>query len=260
MSHCDAESLALMSLGENVMTSEERLHLRSCAMCQTDLSSLRSVVGSAQSGPPVALLDPPPEVWHRIRDELDLSLGEASDEAGERASTGLETPTPVAEDEPGAKVVSLDEHRARRSGPGTWLLAAAGVGGILVGGVITASVVGSSGEQDLTVATTVDLEPLPDWDTAGTADLAVNEDGQQVLVVSLNDSSAGTDGYQEVWLIDENVEGMVSLGILEGSDGQFVVPDGVDVASFPIVDISNEPFDGDPTHSGDSITRGQIEV
>ena len=77
------------------------------------------------------------------------------------------------------------------------------------------------------------------------------------MSVRADDSS---DGYREVWLIDANVEGMVSLGILDGSSGQFVIPDGVEVGDFPIVDVSWEPLDGDPTHSGDSIVRGQIEA
>ena len=41
---------------------------------------------------------------------------------------------------------------------------------------------------------------------------------------------------------------------------EFAIPAGVDVGDFPIVDVSLEPFDGDPTHSGDSIVRGQIEA
>jgi hypothetical protein len=32
------------------------------------------------------------------------------------------------------------------------------------------------------------------------------------------------------------------------------------VATYPIVDVSLEPLDGDPTHSGDSIARGQIQA
>jgi len=32
------------------------------------------------------------------------------------------------------------------------------------------------------------------------------------------------------------------------------------VADYPLVDISIEPYDGNPTHSGDSIVRGQLDV
>ena len=34
--------------------------------------------------------------------------------------------------------------------------------------------------------------------------------------------------------------------------------DGVDLDEYSIVDISVEPIDGDPAHSGDSIVRGQL--
>jgi hypothetical protein len=36
------------------------------------------------------------------------------------------------------------------------------------------------------------------------------------------------------------------------------VPDGVDTAEFPVVDVSAEADDGDPAHSGDSIVRGTL--
>ena len=36
--------------------------------------------------------------------------------------------------------------------------------------------------------------------------------------------------------------------------------DSVDLARFSVVDVSAEPLDGDPTHSGDSIVRGALDV
>jgi len=242
VSHCDPETLALRSLGEVVGTPEEDTHLTSCEQCQTELASLRTVVvGARSSGPDLALESPPPHVWDRIRAEV-----------------GIAPPVTTVV----ATVVPLDERRRRRANrPATWLLAAAGIGGIVVGGVVTATVLGGSSPQDAEVAASVDLAPLPEWTASGTADLTVTEDGQQVLVVSLDAEASGKPaGYQEVWLIDENVEGMVSLGVLEGTSGEFVIPQGVDVGSFPIVDVSLEPFDGDPTHSGDSIARGTINA
>ena len=60
-----------------------------------------------------------------------------------------------------------------------------------------------------------------------------------------------------MWLIDANVEGMVSLGPAR-SDGIYAVPSDLDVAAFPIVDVSVEPPDGNPTHSGVSVLRGTL--
>ena len=47
-------------------------------------------------------------------------------------------------------------------------------------------------------------------------------------------------------------------GVLDGTDGVFAVPDDVDLAEYPLVDVSQEPFDDDPEHSGDSIVRGPL--
>jgi hypothetical protein len=60
-----------------------------------------------------------------------------------------------------------------------------------------------------------------------------------------------------VWLIDPTVSKMVSLGPLR-DDGVYDVPAGVDPFAFPIVDVSAEPVDGNPAHSGDSLLRGQL--
>ena len=51
----------------------------------------------------------------------------------------------------------------------------------------------------------------------------------------------------------------MSLGLLEGASGRFVVPDGIDLDEFTLVDVSAEPVDGDPAHSGDSIVRGELQ-
>ena len=63
---------------------------------------------------------------------------------------------------------------------------------------------------------------------------------------------------REVWLIRSDASGLVSLGLLEGDSGRFVVPDGIDLDEFTLVDVSAEPVDGDPAHSGDSIVRGEL--
>ena len=261
MLHCDPETLALRSLGEAVGTPEDDTHLAGCEECQSELAALRAVVATARDGGPVEIHQPSAHVWGRIQAQLNLSAlpveAPSAQSAGEPAD-GSTDPTPGDDDV--APVADLSQRRARRARPATWLLAAAGIGGIVVGGVATAAIVGpSTSGTDATVAASVDLAPLPAWDASGSAELGVTPDGQQVLTVSVT-ADEPSDGYREVWLIDTNVEGMVSLGILDGSNGEFVIPDGVEVGDFPIVDVSLEPFDGDPTHSGDSIVRGQIEA
>jgi len=52
---------------------------------------------------------------------------------------------------------------------------------------------------------------------------------------------------------------MYSVGLLDAGHGSFAVPADIGLSQYPIVDISDEPFDGDPTHSSVSMVRGTIE-
>lgn len=73
------------------------------------------------------------------------------------------------------------------------------------------------------------------------------------------DAPTSADGYREVWLIASDLSGLVSLGVLQGQEGRFDIPAGLDLEKFSLVDVSEEHFDGDPAHSGDSIVRGPLQ-
>jgi anti-sigma-K factor RskA len=85
----------------------------------------------------------------------------------------------------------------------------------------------------------------------------VRHDGREFLRLDDGKVAARSGEYLELWLIDTKVEGMVSLGIVDGN-GEFELPSGLRYADFPIVDISTEPYDGKPTHSGASLLRGSL--
>jgi len=117
-------------------------------------------------------------------------------------------------------------------------------------------------------ATTVDLRPteiaaatlsaFPDHPgAAGTADVEQTRNGELRVRVTL-DSPPPADAYREVWLIRNDAAALISLGILDSSSGTFPIPEGVDLTEYSLVDISVEPIDGDPQHSGDSIVRGEL--
>lgn len=110
----------------------------------------------------------------------------------------------------------------------------------------------SSGRSVATAA----LDPLADAGSA-TAELVELDDGFE-LHVELEGVQPG-DGYLEVWLINGEITELLSLGPAR-DDGTYRLPDGLDPAAFPVVDVSIEHFDGDPTHSGDSVFRGQFEL
>ena len=112
-------------------------------------------------------------------------------------------------------------------------------------------------DERAAVVAQVPLEALPGWSASGDAFVEQTPDGARTLVVTV-DGDTGDGGFREVWLIDRDVTRLVSLGVLDGTEGRFVIPAGLDLAEFPVVDVSEEPFDGNPGHSGDSIIRGVL--
>lgn len=93
----------------------------------------------------------------------------------------------------------------------------------------------------------------------GDATLVRLADGEYALDVDVSDLPDEATGFLELWIIDTQVQGMYSLGPLHGS-GRYPLPEHIDPAKFPVVDISIEPTDGVPAHSGTSILRGQLTV
>jgi hypothetical protein len=269
MEHVDPEVLSLVALGEPA-SDAVRAHLGTCPRCTAEVASLTATVAVARSvRPSDAPVAPPPAVWDRVRAELGLDPGRAGSNTP-NTSNMPDTPTapggpvgsvapptvapassatPPGADRTPAAVVPL----RRRVAP--WVAAAAACGVVVggAGGAWWASRDAGPAAPDV-VAEAV-LDPLPGWDASGGARVEVAPDGARTLVVSL-DGVGADEGYHEVWLIDRGVTRLVSLGVLTGAEGRFTVPPDLDLAEFPVVDVSDEPLDGDPTHSGDSIIRG----
>lgn len=237
MPHCDPEVIALRALGEDAGTSVDDQHLQACASCRTELDQLSAVVVAGRSlDPAQRLTDPPPAVWDRICAEL------ADD--------------PVAEPTAASAVVTELRPRRRWS---TGLLVAASVASLAAG--VVGAVIVTAGQDTApagTVVATTSLAPLPDHSGDGAAEV-VNAAGTETLHVDATGLTGG-DGFYEVWLIDPDTFEMVGLGVLDGEQGDFAVPAGLDLSRFSVVDVSLEPFDGDPTHSKDSVVRGQLSV
>ncbi len=234
-SHVDDDVLALLALGEPAGSTSDLAHIEECERCTDELDSLRDVVGLARVGAAEGpLVAPAPQVWDRIADEL-----------------GLESATRAP-----APVVPLDSRRRRPSAWG-WIAGAAAAG-LVVGGGGAWWVANRA--DPVTVQATAVLEPLPGWDASGSAVVETRSDGSRVLVVDLSKDTPSDDAFREVWLLKPDVSGLVSLGTLEGTSGRFDLPAGLDLSQFSVVDVSEEQFDGDPAHSGDSIVRGPLEA
>lgn len=243
---------------------------------------------SAPPGSPVGpLVAPPPAVWDRIAAEV--GLGEQTRQAGgdplptpAGAPAGIarvpDLPRPAAVDGPPAHVaaeprpVPGDEpasRRRERTGR-RWLLPAAVAAAVgIVVGAGAATVVGRvrapqqvSAQPVTTVLGRASLVALPGHAGSGEA-IMEQVGGQRRLVVDVN-GLRQQDGYLEVWLMDPGNGGLVSLGVLAGGGtslhGDYPVPATLDLAAYPAVDVSAEPFDGDPAHSADSIVRGTMGI
>ena len=260
MSHIDPEVLALQALGENAAGADDLRHIEDCADCRAELALLtrtaavgRSSIGEGE------LVAPPPRVWSRIAEELGLEAATVPDTAGQgpnlvAAPTETEpTASSVEPARPAAEPPLREPIPLRRR---NWarVLAVAAAAVLLVGG---AGLGWALLRPQPEVLASAALDPFPDWTgSEGTAELEENPDGSRVVTVRLDAPAA--EGYREVWLITSDATALVSLGVLDGEEGTFTVPAGIDTGEYDLVDISEEPYDGDPTHSGESIVRGQL--
>ena len=215
-----------------------------------DLARLGEIVRSLTADD-LARDEPPPAVWAGIaaRTGAATAAGEAAAPPTLRPVEGGRPAAPPAPRHP-----STGAPRRR-----AWGLAAAAAALVLVVAVGAVALTRDGDDEVGSVVASAELEPLPDEPTGAAsavrADL-VDHDGRLELDLPTGDLP-DADGFYEVWLIDTNVEGMVSLGPAR-SDGTYAVPSGVDPAQFPVVDVSIEPPDGDPTHSGVSVLRGTL--
>jgi hypothetical protein len=249
--HCTPEQLALAALREPLPASDAT-HLDRCGTCRAEVAALqraRDVLAVPQLAAPGAAVPPPPRVWDAIAAATGVSAVPSG--LSGPAISAVPDVAPVGASSGGAVV----PFRSRRR---PLLLAAAAVVAGAVVGAGAVAVVQQTGDDGDPV-TTVALAPLPDAEASGVADVVVRSDGSRVLELEL-DAPALEDSYYEVWLIDRSVEGMFPLGVVAPGTQTVELPDGLDLAEFPLVDVSVEPLDGDPTHSGVSVARGEIDA
>ncbi len=213
---------------------------------------------------------------HRSVDPLD---GDPPT-TGSTSSPATTGPAPAASAAPGpgwAGERPARRSRLRRAAP-LLAVAAAGLAVGVAGSAVIASLEGGDSPTDPQVLAAADLEafgrvegtsvtgaarletrPADDVDGAGAAG-----DETRVLQVWLDElPDTGDDGFLEAWLIDPVTGSMVSLGPVDTGSGraatvELTVPSGLDVGTYALVDVSAEPLDGDPTHSGDSLLRGTL--
>ncbi|MFW2381743.1 MAG: anti-sigma factor [Acidimicrobiales bacterium] len=193
---------------------------------------------------PTDLAAPPPEVWHGIQRQLDADLVLDTHVSPKLAQTDN-------------VVTSLDHHRRKRRPAGILL-------GAVAASVVAAIAIGSVLRNNTTIVGEVELATLnDDVSSLGTATI-VEADGVTRLDIDFDTGLVGAEDTYELWIIDTDINEMHSLGEIVstgvGDQRSYEIPPGVDIRDFPIVDISLEPNDGNPAHSGDSHFRGVLDA
>lgn len=245
MEHTDEETLALMAMGEDPSPPDDE-HVRTCARCARELAALRHVVLTMKGPSPREdeLLPPPADLWDSIASELGLHHQDegAAPNTAEEKPTGGHQPSPR---------VARPRFR-RMSRLSVALAACAALLGAAAGSTITWWV--TRDDATVSVADGRRLDSLQ-ANSAGYARLS-GSSGHRTLTITVK-GLPRTSGYFEVWLMDRTHSKLVSMGVL-GSDGRasLPVPTNIDLREYSVVDVSVQPYNGKPDHSGDSIVRG----
>ena len=259
MRHLDPDILGIAALDEPLDRWSTE-HLLECGACGEEVSELQGVVMLARSGGYQGRIEAPdPSVWTAVAGELGLSESTAVRDADAQGAVVM----PIRRSD-GDRADQGRADPGRTGGSATtgrrvpaWWLAAAAVVGIAAGGGAMWGFQ-SANEGSGSVLARAELTPLPDYPGSGRATLSGSDDGARSLDVALTGPSPS--GYREVWLLAPDAGRMYSLGLMDGDEGTFAVPSGIDLEQFPVVDVSDEPPDGDPTHSGVSMVRGRLDV
>jgi hypothetical protein len=262
MKHVDDETLAMLAVSDQVATDDVAEHLASCDRCRDEVAALQRVAAVTRASEDVTLAAPPEHVWDRIAAEIARTPQQAAAPATEPGRAAERASAATPSDAQHHAVARRPRSRPRRRRVLALVIAGVGVLAVVLGiGVASGIVPGLPRGDTETVLANTELAALPGWSgTTGRAELERDQDGRVTLLVDLHGERgrSGTGPLREVWMMRSDLGGLVSVGYLDGDQGRFTVPDGVDTAEFPVVDVSAEADDGDPAHSGDSIVRGTL--
>lgn len=250
MAHADIDDLAALVLEPDDARADVQEHVHSCPACAQTLEALAAARRAAGAD---ALVAPSAGLRTRVMAEA----------LGRPAGVVADGPTAAAPDDPAEPAAPVPLASRRRTGVPLWLASVAAVTALVAGlgfgrlSVDTPEATPVQPEPSGSVVASADLTALDSDAPRGNAEAVRHDD---VVTVSVEASSLGDEqGFHEVWLINVDGKRMVALGILaRGDDGTFDVPRRLIDEGYRIVDISVEPDDGDPTHSGVSLARGQL--
>lgn len=154
--------------------------------------------------------------------------------------------------------------RARRRGGRRWgaplvlrpaIAAAAAIALVVLGAAGGALLAG--GRDGASPGREVALAPVGDGPRGAHGDARLGRATMHLMVSGLPRVDGG--GFYEVWMLRDPAH-LVALGSFRvGNDGRARVdlPVTASARRFPVLDISREPADGDPAHSGRSVLRSR---
>ena len=208
------------------------------AELEQDFGEVMAILREGPVSPPDET--PDESVWLAIANGVGGDIGAEATrldrERSERAATEVVAP-----------VVSLEDRRSRGR---RFAIMTAVAAAILLVAVPVGLALGGDGN-----GRTAELLALGGFEGGGTAEL-----NGRTLAVDLDGVDAPAGSFYELWLLDldgEELRDLRSLGRV-GPDGSYAVPEDVDLDRFSVVDVSIEPDDGNPDHSGDSVLRGPL--
>lgn len=274
--HLTADDLAVLALDDpnldGQQTAPVRAHLTECPDCRAEFDGIAQLGRRGRAAGELVrtgLTAPPPELWARVAAGAGVDTPSPAQPAPARPERAP-TAAPVAASPPTQAQTSARTPSSARPAlrllPRLALAAAVGVvvgiGATLAGVSLLgddadgpADPVATAPPADSVLART-ELAPLPRQDTRGAAELRTSGRVRH-LDVDLSAVDTG-NGFVQVWLFDPETLGMVSVGVLDGESGSFVIPPGLDLRTYRGVDISLEPYDGNPEHAAGSLARGVL--
>ncbi len=246
MWHPSAERLALSALPAEVRDPLIDAHLTVCPSCRDEAEALGRAVATARAaGRGLSPTVPPVRVWWAIAVELGEELGpEGCPAAPDPADRGTaDHRWPGFEGRPWRRTV---------------LPAAAGLTvGLLIG-------FASTGPPLAAAVAQAPLAPLTTsgWGASGRVEVVDAAGVRQVRVTVVDPAGVPRGACLEAWLMDAAGTRLHALGVLtpqtDGAlHGTFELPADLLLDQYDTVDVSVEPLNGDPSHSGASLLRGR---
>lgn len=199
---------------------------------------------------------PSDDVWAAIAAEVDSDHGAPSPGSEPDPANGGGEPDARSQPDPDEAVVGVESEEVRsiRSAR-SWGRRAALLTAVAAAVALIAVPLYLALGDDGVTTRRAELAALGGFAGGGEAEL-----DDHTLRVELEGAEPLEGAFYELWLLDlegGEVKDLRSLGRVEAG-GSFIVPDDVDLERFDVVDVSVEPDDGNPDHSGDSILRGGL--